>query len=41
MQISITVSLQKMKQKNKPKEGLTAFFFLFILEYIEREKYES
>ncbi|VIX84377.1 multidrug resistance protein 3 [Streptococcus pneumoniae] len=29
------------EQKNKSKEGLTAFFFLFILVHIEREKYES
>ncbi len=32
MLTSITVSLQKMKQKNKSKEGLTAFFFCTILE---------
>ena len=32
MLISITVNLQKTKQKNKSKEGLTAFFFCTILE---------
>ncbi|SIA38715.1 Uncharacterised protein [Mycobacteroides abscessus subsp. abscessus] len=32
MQTSTIVNLQKMKQKNKSKEGLTAFFFCTILE---------